>query len=836
MRAPISWIREFVDLPAGLSGRELSAALIALGLEVETVDVVADVTGPVVIGRIESIEELTEFKKPIRFCHVSVGESNGGVRGIVCGARNFAEGDLVVVALPGAVLPGGFAIAARETYGRVSDGMICSSRELDLGDDHDGIMVLEAGSAEVGTAAGELLGFGEEVLDIAVTPDRGYALSIRGVAREAAIAFGLPFSDRATELAPLSAPVPDSQPRSCALIDSSACDVFTLRTLLDVDATRQSPLWLRQRLIAAGMRPVSLIVDVTNYVMLETGQPLHAFDADRVAGGLVARRATNGESLETLDHVSRDLDPEDLVIADDNGPLALAGTMGGTSSEIDLGSRNILLEAAHFDAVVVARMSRRHRLSSEASRRFERGVDRAIAPYASERAASLILELAGGRSAGMTAEEAPHEAVTITIAADLPEKVAGMAIGPERVIENLTQVGCAVTAAESRLDVSPPSWRPDLTDPADLVEEVIRLIGYDQITPTLPAAPPGRGLTEAQQLRRRASRGAVAFGLIEVLSYPFIGEHDLDLCQIPTDDARRTFVRLANPLSEEQPGIRTTLLPGLLNAARRNVSRGADDVAIFEVGSVAFGVVGDSVTPPRLTASRPPSADELDALAAAIPSQRRHLAGLALGSVERPGWWGAGRDFVWSDALRIATGIVEDLGVAVSVDAAAYLPFHPGRCAVLSIVDPESNDDAMIIGYAGELHPKVCVSWDLPPRTCAFEFDLDAVIAIASDEVRRGPRFHSMPVAKEDIALVVPVDTAAADVAAALANGAGSLLESVRLFDVYQGPQVAEGSKSLAFSLRFRAADRTLGVDELSQSREAAIAAAETACGATLRT
>ncbi|MFA7266681.1 MAG: phenylalanine--tRNA ligase subunit beta, partial [Candidatus Nanopelagicales bacterium] len=744
--------------------------------------------------------------------------------------------DLVVVALPGAVLPGGFAIAQRKTYGRVSDGMICSSRELDLGDDHDGILVLAPGSAEVGTAGTELLTFGEEVLDIAVTPDRGYALSIRGIAREAAIACDLPFRDRATELAPLPAPATDAQPRPCALADPSGCDVFTLRTLLDVDATTKSPLWLTQRLVAAGMRPVSLIVDVTNYVMLETGQPLHAFDADRVAGGLVARRAVPGESLETLDHVTRELDSEDLVIADDSGPLALAGTMGGTSSEIDDQSRNILLEAAHFDEVVVARMSRRHRLSSEASRRFERGVDRALAPYASERAASLILELAGGRSAGMTAEEAPHEPLTIAMSADLPGRVAGMDIAAERVIANLSQVGCSVSTEASALVVEPPTWRPDLTDPADLVEEVIRLIGYDHITPTLPSAPAGRGLTEAQQCRRRASRAAVAFGLIEVLSYPFIGEHDLDLCQIPADDHRRNFVRLANPLSDEQPGIRTTLLPGLLNAARRNVSRGADDGGIFEVGSVAFGTAGDAVVPPRLTASRPPSADELDALAAAIPTQRRHLAGLAFGSVERPGWWGVGRDFAWSDALRIATGIVEDLGVATSVDAAEYLPFHPGRCAVLSIVDQESADDTMIIGYAGELHPKVCASWGLPPRTCAFELDLDAVIAAATDEVRRGPRFHSMPVAKEDIALVVPVDTAAADVAAALADGAGALLESVRLFDVYQGPQVAEGSKSLTFSLRFRAADRTLGVDELSQSREAAIAAAESACGASLRT
>lgn len=835
MRVPISWVREFVDLPAGLTGRELSNALISLGLEVETVDVVADVKGPVVVGVVASIEELTEFKKPIRFCQVDVGASNGGTRGIVCGARNFGAGDKVVVALPGAVLPGGFEIAQRETYGRTSDGMICSSRELDLGDDHDGIMVLPANLGEVGTPAGTLLGFGEEVLDIAVTPDRGYALSIRGVAREASIAFGLPFRDKTIELTELPAPTPDSEPRTCSFEDVGACDVFTLRTILDVDSQAATPLWMTQRLIAAGMRPVSVIVDITNYVMLETGQPLHAFDADRVRGSLVARRARSGESLETIDHVVRSLDVEDLVIADETGPLALAGTMGGTTSEIDETSRNVLLEAAHFDPVVVARMSRRHRLSSEASRRFERGVDRAISPYASELAASLILKFAGGRSVGMTAEEAPHVQSTIRIPADLPSRVAGMQISTQQSVDSLIAVGCEVAEAGQELTVTPPTWRPDLTDPSDLVEEVIRLIGYDKIPPALPAAPAGRGLTIHQQLRRRASRGAVSFGLVEVLNYPFIGSHDLDLCAIPDDDARRRFVTLANPLSDEQPGIRTTLLPGLLSAARRNVSRGADSVGIYETGSVAFAALDASV-PPRLPVDRRPTQEELAQITAAIPAQRRHLASVIAGPIERSGWWGAGRDASWSDALRIATGIIEDLGLHVTVDAGNYLPFHPGRCAVLSVTDPDTDEDTVIVGYAGELHPKVCAAWAVPPRTCAFEFDLDRVIDLAAGLVPRGPRFHSMPVAKEDIALVVATQTPAAEVAQALAAGAGPLLESVRLFDIYQGPQVPEGSKSLTFSLRFRAADRTLGVEELSAAREGAISAAAQECAATLRT
>ena len=391
MRVPVSWLREFVKLPDAVTGREISGALIRLGLEVETVDVIGDVRGSIVVGRVTEIEKLTEFKKPIRICQVDVGAQHGGVREIVCGASNFEQDDLVVVALPGAELPGGFEIAARQTYGHVSAGMICSPRELHLGDDHSGIIVLPPGIGDPGTPAAGLLGLGEEVLDIAVTPDRGYALSIRGVAREASIAFGAPFTDPVGTLSPLLNPAPDTAPRECLSEDFSACDVFTLRTLTRVDAGAPTPLWMKQRLIAAGMRPISVIVDVTNYVMLETGQPLHAFDLDKVAGPLRARRAAAGETLTTLDHVDRDLDPEDLVIADDSGPLALAGTMGGLKSEIGPATTSLALEAAHFDAVVVARMSRRHKLSSEASRRFERGVDRVIAPYASDRAASLLI-------------------------------------------------------------------------------------------------------------------------------------------------------------------------------------------------------------------------------------------------------------------------------------------------------------------------------------------------------------------------------------------------------------------------------------------------------------
>ena len=380
MRAPLSWIRQYVDVPDDQTGRDVAARLISAGLEVETVDVLgAEVNGPLVVGRVLAIEELTEFKKPIRFCQVEVGAGNGEVidgevtdqRGIICGARNFVAGDLVVVALPGAVLPGGFAIASRSTYGRVSDGMIASERELALGEDHAGIIVLPPGSAAPGDSGYEVLGIGDEVLDIAVTPDRGCALSIRGIAREVATAYGLPLRDPALADPEALLPEPSGdEAHGCSISDPAAADRFVLRSLDGLDPAAPSPQWMRRALVACGMRPVSLAVDVTNYVMLELGQPLHAFDRGKLSGPLTVRRAVQGEPLETLDHVKRTLSAQDIVIAEPAGPLALAGTMGGLESEIDESSHQVVIEAVHFDAHEVARMSRRHKVSSEASRRF----------------------------------------------------------------------------------------------------------------------------------------------------------------------------------------------------------------------------------------------------------------------------------------------------------------------------------------------------------------------------------------------------------------------------------------------------------------------------------
>ncbi len=855
MRVSLEWILEWVELPDGVTAREVAERLIDAGLEVESVETVgAGFDGTLLIGRVVEIEELTDFKKPIRWCQVDVGEAHGGVRGIICGARNFAAGDHVVVALPGTTLPGDFRIAARETYGHVSNGMICSERELGLGEDHAGIIVLDptlnrnpqqlahsplrgvadfdpADSAIVGTDAAQLLGISEEILDIAVTPDRGYALSVRGIAREVAISFGRPFHDRAMDLVDLPAPADTAAPWDCSVADPGVADLFTLRRIVDFDPHASSPAWISRRLVAAGMRPISLAVDVTNYVMLESGQPLHAFDGSTLTGVVRADRAGSDRTLTTLDHVERTLDPQDIVIRDDSGPIGLAGTMGGLATEITDDSTDIVLEAAHFDPVAVARTVRRHRLPSEASRRFERGVDRVIAPYASARAAQLLLEYGGGTYVGMTAWESPYSPVVIEMPADLPARTAGMPIDESTVISRLEAVGCVVAVEGAQLRVTAPSWRPDLTDPADLVEEVLRLGGYDAIPSVLPAAPSGFGLTREQRLRRRIAYALAGTGVVEILTYPFIGTDDLDALGIPADDDRRQAPRLANPLRDEQPLLRTTLLPGLLAAVRRSLSRGSEDVALSESGRVfrlREGHTADGISdPPRPGVDTRPASSELAALEALLPDQPRFLSAVFVGHREPAGWWGSGTPFDWADAIQAARDVAAAVGVDLEVQQAQDAPFHPGRCARLSI-------DGQVIGYAGELHPRVVAATSVPDRSCAFELDLDALIEHAVDAVP-APRVGTQPVAKEDIALVVSADIPAAEVAAAVREGGGDLVESVRLFDAYIGPQVPEGAKSLAFSLRLRAPDRTLSAEEIAAVREGALTLVAARHGATLR-
>ncbi|MFE0173087.1 phenylalanine--tRNA ligase subunit beta [Streptomyces sp. NPDC059002] len=843
MRVPLSWLREYVDLPATETGRDVQAKLIEVGLEVETVEQLgAGLKGPLVVGKVLTIEELEGFKKPIRFCTVDVGMANGTgePQEIVCGARNFAVGDKVVVVLPGAVLPGDFAIAARKTYGKTSHGMICSGDELGMGGatatDHAGIIVLPP-EHEAGTDAIELLELVDEVLDIAVTPDRGYALSMRGVARETAIAYGLPLRDPAL----LDVPAPNSFGYPVKISDPIGCDRFTARTVTGLQPEARSPIWLKRRLQKAGMRPISLAVDITNYVMLELGQPLHAYDRSRVQGTIGVRRAEQGEKFTTLDGAKRVLDAEDLVITDDRGPIGLAGVMGGANTEIadpetdaatgePQGTTDVVIEAAHFDALSVARTARRHKLGSEAAKRFERGVDPQAASAAAQRTVDLLVLLAGGTAeAGVTEVIAPTAPRTIAMPADHPDKVAGVDYGRETVVRRLQQVGCDVYGQDD-LTVTVPSWRPDLAEPNDLAEEVIRLEGYENLPSTLPKPPAGRGLTDRQRLHRRVGRALAGAGYVEALSYPFIGEGVFDQLGLDKDDANRRVVKLVNPLSDEEPALRTTLLPGLLAALRRNDGRGSHDLALFETGLV-FHPREELKVAVRLPVDRRPTDEEIASLTDALPVQPRHAAVVLVGAREQAGWWGKGRPADWADAVEAARSIAREAGAELIVDQGQYGPWHPGRCAELKVV---IDGEIVSVGHAGELHPRVVKALGLPARTCAMELDLD-LVERASDGVPQGPRISTFPMATQDVALVVDKEVPAAVVEYFLTGGAGELLESIRLFDVFEGEQLGEGKKSLAYALRFRAADRTLTVDEASAARDAAVALAAERTGAVLR-
>ncbi|MGI8696090.1 MAG: phenylalanine--tRNA ligase subunit beta [Mycobacteriales bacterium] len=836
MRVVMSWLRDYVDLPPAMTAEQLGAAFTRLGFEVEQIESPgADVTGPVVIGRVLDIEELTGFNKPIRSCRVEVGQA--APRGIVCGATNLAVGDLVVVSLPGAVLPGGFAIAARPTYGHLSDGMICSPRELGLGEDHAGIMVLP-GSPTPGEDAIEVLHLRDEVIDLDVTPDRGYAESMRGIAREASHALDLPAHDPA-DLTVLAA---DDAGWPARIDDATGCDRISLRTVTGLDPAMPTPLWMRSRLIHAGMRPISLAVDVTNYVMLEIGQPMHAYDRSRLAGGIGVRRARSGERLTTLEGIDRQLDPDDMVVSDDSGPIGLGGVMGGASTEISAATVDVVLEAAHWDPPSIARAVRRHRLPSEAARRFEHGVDPQVAGPALARAAALLAEHGGATAVtGYTVVGEPPAPQPIRLELDLPGRISGAGYPAEVVIRRLEQVGCTVRVdgAEgadgadgagdvdrAECDVTPPSWRPDLLAPADLVEEVARLEGYDAIPSILPTVPPGHGRTVVQRRRSRVAVALADSGLVEVVSYPFMSTGSLTTLGFQPADPASRAVRLRNPLANTEPLMRTSLLPGLFTALRRNVGRGLRDVAVFEIGCAYLQRADQPVTPAVPVGKRPTPA-QIAALDAALPDQPWHAAAVLAGGRDPRGWWGTGRPADWSDAVAAAQVAAGAMGAQVIPRAAAYGPWHPGRCAQLRV-------GARVVGHAGELHPRVISAMDLPARTCAMELDLDAIGY--ADSPADPPAVSAYPPVLLDVALVVAADTSAADVDSALRDGAGELLESSRLFDVYAGDQLGAGRKSLAYTLRLRAPDRTLTAEQATGTRDAAVAEAARRTGAALRT
>ena len=839
----IDWLKDHVEVPEGLTYEQLAQDLVRVGLEEEAIHP-SQVTGPIVVGYVvDATPEPQKNGKTINWCHVDVGDrynatdedGNKVPRGIVCGAPNMRAGEKVVVTLPGAVLPGDFRIEPRKTYGHISDGMCASERELGLGDSHDGIILLrdygftpeEYERLKPGDDAMHLLHLDRPLLEINVTPDRGYTLSYRGVAREFHHSTGARFVDPVIEL-DRKAPAPAGEasgkhPDIEVEIDDEGpihgvpgCDRYYARAVHGFDPSAPTPNWMRRRLIRAGMRSLSLAVDVTNYVMLDLGQPMHAYDLDKISGPIVVRRARAGERLTTLDGKDHELDVEDLLITDSpdgqrgSRILGIAGVMGGLYGEVTSETTNILLEAAHFDQVSIARSARRHKIPSEASRRFERGVDSQLQPAAAQMASTLLARYGNGEpSEAPTDVNRTPRRRAIHFKASEVSRVAGLELDVNRISDILTDIGCTVAGGgNGEFVITPPTWRPDLNAPCDLVEEIARIVGYDQIPVHVPPAPVSGhvGLTADQLRHRRVADELAEYGMTETLSYPFVGAEDYRAFGLDQEAESRVSVEIANPLAGDRPFLRREILPTLARTVCRNLRRGIENVALYELGHVYLWNP-DAPAIPALPGGRRPSDEQLAALDAGLPRQPEHVAGIVAGLAEDTGWLGVRRQADWTDAVEAVHRLADRLGASLRLvqPKAGDVPpsWHPGRYAQVLSGD-------VTVGHAGELHPHVDEALGLPEHTAAFELDLTALFSTLDDAPVQARPISTFPPVRQDLAFTVPAELPASELEDAIRRAAGDDLESLELFDVFTGDQVGEGKKSLAFSVTFRAVDRTL--------------------------
>jgi len=793
MKIPLRWLQEFIELPT-TDPAELSDILTMLGHEVESFDLLESGWTDVVVGKVEGITAHPDADK-VRVCQVNTGT---GSEQIICGAWNFSDGAYVAVARPGAVLPGDFEIARRTIRGVDSNGMICSESELGLGEDHTGILVLD-GEPTLGSAFADLVELPDVVFDLSITNNRPDAMSLVGIARDLAAHFEIEYH---VPERPLRT-VPGSPAIGVEIEDPSGCRRFTAREIRGVEVG-SSPLWVRHRLRKAGMRSISNIVDVTNYVMLELGHPLHAFDADTISGGwLTVKRAEAGENLETLDGEVRTLSGDDLIIYDADGPTSMSGTMGGARSEVSQSTVNVLMEAASWDPPTIMYMSRRHGLMSEASTRFERGVDPNLTNQANARAASMVVELGGGGVLEDVIDEVAVEVRPVRVDLTLAdvERLLGPGFTADQVTGILTRLGMTVEGTDPMV-VTVPTYRPDVTRPADLIEEVARLHGYEQFEASLPTGP-GGGLTSEQKRSRRLTSALVGLGMHQTVTLPFVNQ--ADLAKLGWTDSAR-LLTVTNPLREEEGTMRPTLLPALLDVARHNFSYGMSEVALFETG--------------RVFLAEPWSEDPR------LPRQEATLAWVIVGGV---GPRLLGQEAPTADAgvsLSLLRHVMSVLGHRdFAIEPAEARGYHPGRSATVRL--GESH-----IGHVGELSPRANREFEIPGRVAIGELDLQALLAPVDPVVGFSPSVF--PHVDFDLSFLVPSDLAVGRLVEATTGAAAGLVESARVFDVFRGPGVDEGSQAVAVRYRLRSADRTLTNEEVSPVRQSMISAAEE-LGARLR-
>jgi phenylalanyl-tRNA synthetase beta chain len=800
MRVPLSWLADHVDVD--VSATTLAEKLTFAGIEIETIHRVGDDLAGILTAR---VLEVTQHPDANRLVLVRI-DAGGEDRWVVCGARNYAPGDVVPWAAPGAKLPGGIEIGRRKVRGAWSDGMLASARELGVFDDHAGILVLPP-DTPVGVDVVEALELRDSVLDVKTAPNRGDILSMRGIGREVAQVLG-------KELKPLDLTVPETGPpagqlATVAVEDTEGCPLYAARVIQGLDATRPAPLWMARRLYLYGQRPLGAVVDVTNYLLLDQGQPLHAFDLDLVPGRrIVVRRAAPGETLRTLDGRERALTPEDTVITSGEQVLALAGIMGGEDTEVRAGTTDVLLESAHFPPASVRRTMRRLGMSTEGGQRWARGVDPAGAGPVCDQAAALMAALAGGIVATGRLSAGPGVPERAAIRLDWARSAErlGAPADPEFAAAHLRGYGCRTEVPDRRTVLAvPPSWRFDLELWADLEEEVARGWGYDKIPASLPAATGGR-LTDTQRLRRQVQDVLAGMGVTEVQTYPFLSQAALDRLGLPADDPRRRTLRLANPLSEEAPELRTTMLAGLAEVAGRNLARGEDGVAIYELGEVFL----------------PDPTGEL-------PGQPLTLGVLLAGQAPAGRYDDPRRPFDFADVKGVVEGLVAALGVpGVGYRPEEPPPYHPGRCAGVHLED-------LPVGVLGQLHPRVAADLELPAATFAVELELAPLLA-AVPLMRPAPTPSPYPPLSFDVAFMVRPGVAAADLEEVLREAGGELLARLTLFDAYQGPPLPAGHRNLAYRVVLRAPDRTLTDADGSAVRDRMAALAAERLQAVLRT
>ena len=807
MRLPLSWLSEFVELP---DDDTLADRLNMSGFE----DAYVENTGPdlsgIVVGRVEAREAHPDAER-LSVCSVDVGD--GTLRAIVCGAPNVAADQKVAVVLPGSRLPDGTKIKKSKLRGVASEGMICSERELGLGEGHEGIWVLPE-TAEIGAPLATAVPTGERILEVGITPNRGDTASLIGIAREVRALFGHAITLPPTE--PSDPGAPAAEAIRIAIDAPTGCFHYVARIVRGV-RVGASPPELQARLEAAGIRAINNVVDVTNAVLLEFGQPLHAFDLEKLGGGEIrVREAQAGELLTTLDGQERKLDARDLVIADASRPIALAGVMGGADTEVGDGTTDLLIESAHFDPVSVRLSARRHGIHSEASYRFERGVDRLGVARAADRAAHWIQQLAGGEVAAGRVEARGQDAPFVErISLRVPQanRLLGLELSRDEMVSLLGKVDVAATASgDDALDCAIPSHRNDLQLHQDLTEEVARMHGYDRIPTTMPVAElaPSR-VPPTHRIGERARDALAAAGLVEVANFPFTNAADLAALAESPDDPLCDALRLANPIQEQDPLLRTSLVPSLLRLVRQNTARQVERIGLFEVARVF----------------RPKKDAEPGGGEGGLPEETLWACGVLTENVHG-GLWSGSPAPAFFQAKGIAEKALSGLGYVASLRGErgpSYL--HPGASAELRVGKNR-------VGSVGELHPAVATAFEIEPQCAIFELNLSALLAVKTREFQ----FREVsrePSVQRDLAVLVDATQPAGELQQEIRKIGGPDLVSVTIFDRYEGRGVPEGRVSVAFRLVFQRADRTLTDAEVSGHTDRMVAALEKRFGAELR-